>query len=73
MFLGIIPIEQHIFRPRLTGTKNPLSETENYTYDAGSRRTSYTMNGGNSIRYDYDALNDLVEKTYQDEKQQWYP
>ena len=25
------------------------------------------MNGGNSIRYDYDALNDLVEKTYQDE------
>lgn len=25
------------------------------------------MNGGNSIRYDYDALDDLVEKTYRDE------
>ena len=35
------------------------------TYDIASRLTSYKSNGGNVIRYDYDKLDNLVEKSYE--------
>ena len=35
-------------------------------YDIAGRLTSYTSGGGNTIRYDYDKLNNLVEKAFED-------
>ena len=52
----------------LTSITDATGRTETMTYDIASRLTSYTSNGGNSIEYDYDKLNDLVEKSYTDAK-----
>ncbi len=50
----------------MTSITDPAGRKETFTYDIGGRQTSYTSNGGNVIRYDYDRLNDLVEKSYED-------
>lgn len=50
----------------MTSLTDAEGRTEQWTYDAGGRQTGYTSNGGNRICYDYDRLNDLVEKSYGD-------
>ncbi|MFR5631463.1 MAG: DNRLRE domain-containing protein [Monoglobales bacterium] len=50
----------------LTSITDPAGRKEVMTYDIGGRQTGYTSNGGNQIHYDYDRLNDLVEKSYDD-------
>ena len=52
----------------MTSLTDAMDRKEQMTYDAGGRQTSYTSNGGNRIDYDYDVLNDLVEKSYEDER-----
>jgi len=48
---------------RLTGTKNPLAETEKYTYDAGSRLTAFTDRMNLTERYTWGNHNNLTSKT----------
>ena len=50
----------------LTSITDPAGRTEQMTYDIAGRQLSYVSNGKNVIRYDYDTLNDLVEKSYED-------
>ena len=48
---------------RLTGTKNPLAETEKYTYDAGSRLTAFTDRMNLTERYTWGNHNNLTSVT----------
>jgi len=50
----------------LTGITDAAGRREAMAYDAASRLTSYTSAGGNSVSYDYNKLNTLVEKSYTD-------
>ena len=50
----------------LTSIIDPSGRVEQMTYDIAGRQTSYISNGGNVIHYDYDTLNALVEKSYED-------
>ncbi len=50
----------------MTSLTDAMGRKETMTYDAAGRQTSYTSNGGNVIRYDYNKLNNLVEKSYED-------
>ena len=50
----------------LTSVTDAAGRKEVCTYDIAGRITSYTSNGGNRISYDYDKLDDLVEKSYSD-------
>ena len=49
----------------LTSVTDACGRTETMTYDVAGRLTTYTSNGGNKISYDYDKLNSLVEKSYE--------
>ena len=40
----------------LTSITDAAGRTETMTYDAASRITSYTSNGGNRVTYDYNKL-----------------
>ncbi|MCK0088962.1 DNRLRE domain-containing protein [[Clostridium] symbiosum] len=44
---------------------NEEGRREQMTYDAGGRTTSFQTNSGDTIRYDYNRLNALVEKSYE--------
>ena len=48
----------------LTSVTDPSGRKEEMGYDAAGRLTSYRANSGSTISYDYDKLNDLIEKTY---------
>ena len=50
----------------VTSVTDAAGRKEVCTYDIAGRITSYTSNGGNRISYDYDKLDDLVEKSYSD-------
>ncbi len=50
----------------MTSLTDAMGRKETMTYDAAGRQTSYTSNGGNVIRYDYNKINNLVEKSYED-------
>ena len=50
----------------MTSITDPAGRRELMAYDAGGRNVSYTSNGGNKINYDYDRLNGIVEKSYED-------
>ena len=50
----------------MTSLTDASGRTETMTYDIAGRLTSSTSNGGNKISYDYDKLNDLIEKSYED-------
>lgn len=50
----------------MTSLTDKAGRTERMTYDIGGRFTSHTSNGGNKVSYDYDKLNALVEKSYED-------
>ena len=47
-----------------TSIINADGRVETNIYDEAGRLVSYVKNSKNSIKYDYDALNDLVEKSY---------
>jgi RHS repeat-associated protein len=49
----------------MTSLVNAEGRKEQSAYDAGGRMISHTTNSGDTIRYDYDKLNDLVEKSYE--------
>lgn len=50
----------------LTSITDAMGRKEQMTYDIGGRQTGYISSGGNQIHYDYDRLNDIVEKSYED-------
>lgn len=50
----------------MTSVTDYSGRTERMAYDEGGRIVSYISNGGNQIHYDYDRLNGLVEKSYED-------
>lgn len=52
----------------LTSIKDPAGRTEKFGYDEKGRLTSHIQASGKKISYDYDKLNDLLEKSYQDAK-----
>ena len=52
----------------MTSIKDPAGRTEKFDYDEKGRLTGHTQASGKKTTYDYDKLNDLLEKSYQDAK-----
>lgn len=50
----------------VTSVTDTMLRTTSYTYELERNIISLTSNGGSKIHYDYDKLNDLVEKSYED-------
>lgn len=49
----------------MTPLTSPMGRTESYTYYTDSAVSARLTAKGDTIRYDYDKLNDLVEKSYE--------
>ncbi len=52
----------------MTSLTDASGRTEQMGYDVAGRLTSHQSNAGNKISYDYDKLNNLIEKAYEDQR-----